>query len=200
MALLFISLWIASSCQTAEQRIPEAKAPNILFAIADDASWEHFGAYGCDWVRTPALDKIANKGILFTRAYTPNAKCAPSRSCILTGLNSWQLRAAANHVPFFPTMFISYVEVLDAHGYRVGFTGKGWAPGVARDSEGKLRELTGLRYSEYKLTPPTSLISATDYAKNFEAFLEEKSEGEPFFFWYGGHEPHRFYEFGSGLE
>jgi len=200
MALLSLSLWIATSCQTAEQRIPEAKTPNILFAIADDASWQHFGAYGCDWVKTPALDQIAREGILFTRAYTPNAKCAPSRSCILTGLNSWQLRAAANHVPFFPTMFTSYVEVLEAYGYRVGYTGKGWAPGVAKDSEGKIRELTGPRYSEYKLTPPTSLISATDYARNFEAFLEEKSEGEPFCFWYGGHEPHRFYEFGSGIE
>ena len=198
--LLFAFFWIIGSCQNSARKPSVARVPNILFAIADDASWLHFGAYGCDWVITPALDKIAREGILFTRAYTPNAKCAPSRSCILTGLNSWQLRAAANHVPYFPTMFSSFMEVLEAHGYRVGFTGKGWAPGVAIDREGKFRELTGKKYSEFELTPPTSLISATDYTLNFQAFMEEKPEGQPFCFWYGGHEPHRFYEFGSGCE
>ena len=188
------------SCQAPEGTESGAGRPNILFAIADDASWQHFGAYGCDWVKTPALDRIAREGILFTRAYTPNAKCAPSRSCILTGLNSWQLRAAANHVPFFPPMFRSYVEVLADFGYRVGYTGKGWAPGVAIDREGKFRELTGKLYGEHKLAPPTPFIVGNDYAANFWAFLEEKEEGEPFCFWYGGHEPHRFYEFGSGIK
>ncbi len=200
LLLLVLIPLIFFSCQASERTESESSPPNILFAIADDASWQHFGAYGCDWVRTPALDKIANEGILFTRAYTPNAKCAPSRSCILTGLNSWQLRAAANHVPFFPSMFTSYVEVLETFGYKVGYTGKGWSPGVAIDKEGKFRELTGRNYSEYKLTPPTTKIVATDYASNFKAFLEEKTDGEPFCFWYGGHEPHRFYEFGSGVE
>ncbi len=199
LVLVFIPS-IFFSCQARERTESKSSPPNILFAIADDASWEHFGAYGCDWVKTPALDKIAREGILFTRAYTPNAKCAPSRSCILTGRNSWQLRAAANHVPFFPTMFTSYMEVLEDHGYMIGYTGKGWAPGVAIDEEGRFRELTGPSYSEYKLTPPTSLISATDYARNFGAFLEARPEGQPFCFWYGGHEPHRFYEFASGLE
>jgi len=196
--VLFSSFFILFSCHAPEKKDALSGPPNILFAIADDASWKHFGAYGCDWVKTPALDRIAREGILFTRAYTPNAKCAPSRSCILTGLNSWQLRAAANHVPFFPPMFQSYVEVLDAHGYRVGYTGKGWAPGVAMDSAGNIRELTGKQYSAQKLTPPTGYIAATDYAANFRAFLEERGEGEPFCFWYGGHEPHRRYEFGSG--
>ena len=68
--------------------------PNILFAIADDASWKSFGAYGCEWIKTPAFDRVANHGILFTNAYTPNAKCAPSRASILTGRNSWQLAEA----------------------------------------------------------------------------------------------------------
>ena len=79
--------------------------PNILFAIADDATWKHMGAYGCDWVKTPAFDRVANEGILFTNCYTPNAKCAPSRSCILTGRNSWQLEEAANHWCYFPNKF-----------------------------------------------------------------------------------------------
>ena len=70
------------------------------------------GAYGTDWVTTPAFDRVAREGLLFQRAYTPNAKCAPSRACILTGRNSWQLEEAANHSPNFPAKFVSFVEVL----------------------------------------------------------------------------------------
>jgi N-sulfoglucosamine sulfohydrolase len=71
------------------------RRPNILFCIADDQSYQHAGAYGCRWVRTPGFDRVAREGLLFTRAYTPNANCAPSRSCLLTRRNPWQLEAAA---------------------------------------------------------------------------------------------------------
>jgi arylsulfatase A-like enzyme len=49
--------------------------------------------------------------VLFTRAFTPNAKCAPSRAIILTGRNSRQLQEAANHIPYFPAKFKTWVEV-----------------------------------------------------------------------------------------
>ena len=79
--------------------------PNILFAIADDWSFRHAGACGRDWVKTPSFDRISRDGILFQRACTSNAKCAPSRSIIFTGRNSWQLEAARNHMCFFPLNF-----------------------------------------------------------------------------------------------
>ena len=45
------ALAVAVSCSEKRQ------APNILFCIADDASFEHWGAMGCDWVNTPAFDR-----------------------------------------------------------------------------------------------------------------------------------------------
>ena len=36
----------------------DSERPNILFAIADDWSYGHAGAYGCKWVSTPAFDRI----------------------------------------------------------------------------------------------------------------------------------------------
>lgn len=45
------ALAAAVSCSEKKQ------APNILFCIADDASFEHWGAMGCDWVNTPAFDR-----------------------------------------------------------------------------------------------------------------------------------------------
>ncbi|TXF87958.1 sulfatase [Neolewinella aurantiaca] len=173
--------------------------PNILFAIADDASWKHFGAYGCDWVKTPAFDRVAAEGLLFNNAYVPNAKCSPSRSCILTGRNSWQLEEAVSHLPFFPEKFGTYAEALDSSGYFVGATGKPWAPGNQGTRDGVPRELAGQKFDEFKLKPPAKFISTVDYARNFEDFLEKRTEGEPFCFWYGGSEPHRAYEYGAAL-
>ncbi|MCC5938821.1 MAG: sulfatase [Lunatimonas sp.] len=186
------------SC-TDRQEVDEDLVPNFLFAIADDASFPHMGAYGTEWVITPAFDRVAKDGILFTRAYTPNAKCAPSRSAILTGRNSWQLEEAANHVPFFPDKFGSFIEVLGDQGYHTGFTGKGWAPGNPGTRDGNPRLLTGKGYQAKTLEPPTSFISKNDYTANFEDFLNDREPDKPFFFWYGSTEPHRAYEFQSGV-
>ncbi len=174
--------------------------PNILFCVADDASFPHMGAYGCSWIKTPAFDRVAKEGILFTRCYTPNAKCAPSRSCILTGRNSWQLEEAANHWPDFPAKFKTYAETLAEHDYHVGFTGKGWAPGKAVDANGRPRNLAGPPYQEKATKPPAKGISNNDYSANFEIFLKARPTGRPFCFWYGGLEPHREYEFGAGVK
>jgi N-sulfoglucosamine sulfohydrolase len=176
-----------------------ANRPNILFAIADDWSFGHAGAYGCGWVETPNFDRVAKEGILFTRAYTPNAKCAPSRAIILTGRYSWQLEEAGNHMAIFPPKFGSFMERLEADGYSTGFTGKGWAPGVANDVKGKPRRITGRVFQGKSAKPPATGISRNDYAANFGDFLKSSSEGKPWAFWLGTTEPHRGYEFGSGV-
>ena len=175
-----------------------SERPNILFAIADDWSYGHAGAYGCKWVSTPAFDRIAREGILFNRAYTPNAKCAPSRAIILTGRNSWQLEEAANHQNYFPAKFKSWMEVLTENGYSTGYTGKGWGPGIAKDIKGIDRFLTGKPYSLEKLIPPGKGISNNDYTGNFISFLKQSPRGKPWAFWFGTTEPHRGYENGIG--
>jgi len=171
--------------------------PNILFCIMDDASI-HMGAYGYEWCKTPSFDEIAEQGILFMNAYTPNAKCAPSRSSVLTGRNSWQLEEAANHVVNFPEKFKTFPEVLKANGYVTGMTGKGWGPGDPGEIDGKPRVLIAESYSENRVKPWATGMSSEDYAANFEDFLNANEEGEPWFFWFGSREPHRRYEYGSG--
>src|SRR5262249_13521163 len=155
------------------------------------------GAYGCRWTTTPGFDRVAREGLLFTRAYTPNAKCAPSRACLLTGRNSWQLKDACNHICFFPPEFQSYPEALGRQGYFVGVTGKGWGPGVANDAQGKPRQMTGQPFNRRTAPPPARGISNNDYAGNFEDFLSAAPKGKPWCFWYGATEPHRPYEYGA---
>src|SRR5215210_7989658 len=127
----------------------ETNRPNILFAIADD--WGlHASAYGTRWVKTPSFDRVAREGLLFTRAYTPNAKCAPSRACLLTGRNSWQLKEAANHICYFPPEFKSWGQALSEKGWFMGHTQKGWGPGVALDATGAARLMTGVAFNQRK--------------------------------------------------
>lgn len=194
-SLLLLVLGLTS--QDGDRATPRPDRPNILVAIADDASFPHFSAYGTNWVHTPAFDRVAEHGLLFNRAYTPNAKCAPSRAALLTGRNSWELEEAANHWAYFPEQFGTYAEALSRHGYHVGHTGKGWAPGVAQ-KDGEPRHVAGPPFEEHTTEAPAEDISDLDYAVNFADFLEEKAEDEPFSFWYGGYEPHRPYEYGAG--
>ncbi len=190
---IIVLMWLVVSAVIAQER------PNVLFIIADDWGRNDAGVYGSTWIKTPAFDRLAREGILFRNAYTPNAKCAPSRACIMTGRNPWQLKEAANHVCYFPTEFRSFPEALTQLGFHVGTTGKGWSPGEAKDASGKERELAGKKYSKRTTKPPTTQISTNDYAGNFVDFLEESKSGEPWVFWCGMTEPHRNYEYGSGV-
>lgn len=192
--LLILISFVLFSCV---QLPVKPEKPNILFCIMDDAG-THLSAYGYNWCKTPAFDKLAENGILFTNAYTPNAKCAPSRSSILTGRNSWQLEEAANHVLNFPAKFKTFPEVLRENGYITAKTGKGWGPGNPGEIDGKTRQLIGEAWSDIKTKAWANGMSNEDYAANFDVFLDSVKQGQPWFFWYGAREPHRRYEYGSG--
>lgn len=167
---------------------------NILLAVADDAS--HFGCYGHRFVHTPTIDRLAEEGIRFDRAFTCNPKCAPSRASILTGKYSWQLREAMNHSCIFPAGERFLPDYLEDAGYFVGFTGKGWAPG---DFSAYPRNPAGPAYNELKTPKQEGTgIKPCDYVGNFKQFLQKKPENKPFYFWFGCHEPHRPYVSGEG--
>ena len=65
---------------------PAAKRPNILFIYADDQSYKTLGSYGAgpDWIKTPHVDRLAQRGVRFERSYL-GAWCMPSRASLLTG-------------------------------------------------------------------------------------------------------------------
>ncbi len=180
------------------QGIRANEQPNILFIIADDASRDSMGAYGSTYIKTPNFDRIAREGVLFTNAFNCNPKCAPARACLLTGRYSWQLKEACNHNPFLSDQWDFYPFLLEDAGYSMGFTGKGWGPGIYKgidSGKSKFKRLNpaGHPFNNLKAKPPYSGISNVDYAANFEAFLKQKPANQPFCFWFGTKEPHRGY-------
>lgn len=178
--------------------------PNIIIAMSDDQSFPHAGAYGEIITVTPAFDRIAADGILFHKAFAAAPGCSPSRSSVHTGRYQWQNEEAGGHWSLFPQKFVTFPDVLERSGYHIGFTGKGVAPFnwrlSGRDRNPAGNEFNQIRYTrEDREELPSMAFSAVNYAANFEIFLDEREEGQPFYFWYGAGEPHRDYEEGSGL-
>ena len=174
----------------------EPVRPNILFVISDDQSWPYASAYGTDWVKTPGFDRVAGNGILFNNAFVNSPGSSPSRASMLTGRYPWQIEEAGTHGSSFPTKYKVFTQVLEENGYLTGFTGKPWGPGDWEISGWKQNPV-GKEYNQKKLQPPYTGISKTDYAGNFELFLEQRKKDQPFFFWFGAQEPHRSFEEGS---
>ncbi len=173
--------------------------PNILIAISDDQSFPYASAYGSSTVQTPAFDRVANEGVLFTSAFVASPGCSPSRAALLTGRYPWQIEHAGTHASYFSTDYIVFPDLLENAGYAIGFTGKGWGPGNWAHS-GRTRNPAGPEYNQFRVEQTVEGISAKDYTKNFEQFLSNKQEDQPFYFWYGAHEPHRVFKEGIGKE
>ncbi|MEQ1854356.1 MAG: sulfatase, partial [Chthoniobacteraceae bacterium] len=62
-----------------------ADRPNVLFIAVDDMRPE-LGCYGNKIIKSPSIDRIAARGIVFNKAYVSQAVCSPSRTAIMTGL------------------------------------------------------------------------------------------------------------------
>ena len=179
---------------------PQSDRPNILIAISDDHSWIHTSVQGSAFVETPNLDSVASGGFRFSNAYAASPGCSPSRAALLTGQHHWMIGPAGTHGSSFPVHYQTFVDLLEDAGYKVGFTGKGWGPGDWL-AGGRKKNPAGVEYNDLKLkAKPEKGISDTDYAANFQKFLNERDEGEPFYFWYGAHEPHLAYAEGPRKE
>jgi len=175
------------------------KRPNILFAISDDQSAPHVSAAGDPVVKTPAFDRIAENGVMFTNAFSGSPGCAPSRASILTGRPHWQLGEAGTHAAHFSTDLEVYPNVLEAAGYHVGHTGKGAGP-ANFDASGWPHNPAGHPWQDKEFSDAPEGVRSTDYAANFEDFMNAREADRPFCFWYGGSEPHRKFKNGIGLE
>ena len=79
--------FVAGAAAQAVKGQPQAsrKAPNILYIMTDQ---QHAGMLSCEgnrWVKTPAMDSIAAKGVRFELAYSSNPVCMPARTSMMTG-------------------------------------------------------------------------------------------------------------------
>jgi len=188
-----------------EKQTEKTSRPNILFAISDDQSFAHTGFAGCEFVKTPAFDRVASEGVYFSDCMAGSPGCAPSRSAIITGRYHWQNEQSGQHASSWMKKYVPFVDLLNANGYITGMTGKGVQPfQYARnenDSLWRSTDAAGIAHSNirYEKGSPgdertAGGIGPVNYFENFKYFMENIRGDKPFFFWYGANEPHRAYE------
>ncbi|MDC1005492.1 arylsulfatase [Opitutales bacterium] len=119
----------------------KARKPNVIFILADDLGYNELGSYGQKKIRTPHLDQLAKEGMRFTRNYSGNAVCAPSRCVLMTGKhpghafirNNGEIKPEGQRP--IPLNELTMAEVFKKEGYTTGAFGK-WglgSPGTEGD-------------------------------------------------------------------
>ncbi|HMO26717.1 MAG TPA: sulfatase-like hydrolase/transferase, partial [Tepidisphaeraceae bacterium] len=122
-----LGTWLQQAAEPIDPQLP-SRRPNILLIIADDLGYPHTGADGMTVVPTPHIDRLANQGARFTRAFVPSPSCSPSRASILTGQTPNRLGMGGVLSGPLDDQHPRYPDLLKAAGYHVGSTGKGYGP------------------------------------------------------------------------
>jgi arylsulfatase len=100
--------------------------PNILLIQTDQQSAETLGLYGNPLVRTPALEKLAARGVVFDYAFCNYPACSPSRSSMFTGRYASTIGVHANHMMIDPAE-VTLPQLLKQGGYQTALVGKNHA-------------------------------------------------------------------------
>jgi arylsulfatase A-like enzyme len=132
---------------------PASAKPNLIFILADDLGYADTTLYGhTSFYKTPNIQRLADRGLLFTNAYTAHPLCSPTRSSIMTGQDPARtgFTSAAGHTPVvildkqpltpraqpdrpaltpksisrLDTKHTTFPEVIQAAGYKTAHFGK----------------------------------------------------------------------------
>lgn len=101
-----------------------AKRKNVLFILADQQRFDTISAYGKnDICKTPNIDRLAQRGMKFTNAFTPAAICAPARASVMTGLFPHKHGVIDNHTDIKEGIPL-LGDCMTQAGYYCGYAGK----------------------------------------------------------------------------
>ncbi len=173
-----------------------AKQPNILFIFSDDHAYQAISAYGSNRNHTPNLDRLANEGMRFDRAFVTNSICAPSRAVVLTGKHS-HLNGQLTNGQTFDGSQQTFPKLLQKAGYQTALFGK-WhlkSKPTGFDSWQVLRG-QGPYYNPLFRTPKgdrTTTGYTTDIItdRTLDWLKKERNPDQPFFLCSWHKAPHR---------
>jgi choline-sulfatase len=97
--------------------------PNILLIVADQLAARFLPAYGHRSIRAPSLDRLAQNGVVFERAYTNSPLCAPARATLMSGCLPSRTGVYDNAAEF-RSAYPAFTHYLRLGGYRTCLIGK----------------------------------------------------------------------------
>jgi len=220
-ARLFWSLAVLAAWHVPAVAADAPTQPNILFCFADD-----WGRYASAYarhesrpspnqvVKTPNIDRIAERGVLFRNAFVNAPSCTPCRSALLTGRYFWNTgRGAILQGAVWDPTLPTFPLLLKDAGYVIGKTGKVWSPGSPADApfggQAHAFQKAGMRFNNFSEEVTRAIKQGQPLAKvrgelldevrgNFDSFLSARGKGKPFCYWFGPTTVHRTWVKGSG--
>jgi len=149
LLMLLLSVFLADAQQK----------PNVVLIYVDDLGYGELGAYGCDDIPTPHIDRLANEGVRFTEFYITNPPCCPSRCSLMVGQYGQRFGkyGMSRGLPI-PEDRPTLAKYLSDHGYQTGQIGK-WDIGTKR--QGPLQ----VGFDEVRKDPPRKKYTADELAE-----------------------------------
>jgi arylsulfatase A-like enzyme len=147
-----------------------ADKPNILFLAVDDLRPD-LGCYGHAEAKTPNIDALASRGVVFRRAYCQQAVCSPSRTSLLTGLRPDSTRVYDLQTHFRTTIpdVVTLPQHFKEHGY--------WTVGMGKIYHGGLDDARS--WSEpHKNGPAPGYVLPENQRRIAEGRAKAKAEGK----------------------
>lgn len=209
VALLALMLAVAAPlvADARAAELPESPRPNVLFLAVDDLN-DWIGVLGgYPGLRTPNIDRLSRRGVLFTRAYCPAPACNPSRAALLTGTRPSTSGVYHNNQPWRPAMkdAVTLPQHFAANGYEVAGGGKifhggfndepSWRsyfkqPGDPMPADRPLNGIPGVAHFDWgPVNAPDSEMGDHQTANWAREFLGQP-HGRPFFLAVGFYRPH----------
>ena len=165
--LLILSLIIVVPAQAAE------RAPNVLMIAVDDLR-PMLGCYGDPRAKTPNMDRLAAKGVLFERAYCQYAKCGASRLSIMTGLRPDSINAFGHNAKYVKAFrkrrpdAVSMARWFKDHGYHTRGLGKIYHDGWDLDSDWSMAPNPGRDREMWEIHDENGDASSTIIAERWD--------------------------------
>ena len=109
--------------------------PNVILCMSDDQGWGDVGYNGHPELKTPHLDQMAREGVTFTRFYSANAMCSPTRGSVYTGRHPYRYGITFAMKGMLEPFEVPLTTVLKKAGYATGHFGK-WHMGTLSRKKG----------------------------------------------------------------
>lgn len=178
-----------------EESAQEKERPNVIVVTLDTTRADRLGAYGYAKAKTAVIDQIAKDGVRFANAYAPVPLTIPSHATLMTGLNPFNHGVRSNSTDVLDEEYLTMAEIFRDNGYRTGasiaafVTQSRWGFGQGFDVYAQdLSPVAGKRHENVWRKERV----AEEVVNDAVAFLEQGSDGEPYFLWvhlFDAHEP-----------
>src|SRR5687767_6217458 len=118
-------LLLLALCCVCVTRVIAAGKPNVLLICVDDLK-PKLGCYGDKVIKSPHIDRLAARGMMFERAYCNQAVCAPSRNALLTGVRPTRMGIydLGTNFRLASSNAVTLSQYFMRHGYRTEALGK----------------------------------------------------------------------------